>query len=354
VRRPCGGGWPLLCATALALATAASAAALADLRSQTFRAWRATCFSEGGCEAATGDRELASPAEELRLVVERTAPEAPGWHVALELLGAPPSLNRPLVLHFSDGSTVTLDPRTDTQLHRTPERYYIAEPAALAMLLPAMMEGERVRVDYIDVAGEPRAYALSLLGLNAAMLWIEEQLGALGTQRRAVPPGDIPAAEPLPASEGAARAGIPPPVLSTHLAQSGCEDPGSELMAQFEPLIEQLSDTAILYAIPCIAGAYNVAYRLYVRETGEIGGVRTLYFASWDDAHRWSGTDLLYNVAVDGPRLTAFYKGRGLGDCGTLGEWTWVDTGYRLDRYAAQEDCQGVPPERWPVVFPPG
>ncbi|HEX2257408.1 MAG TPA: DUF1176 domain-containing protein [Afifellaceae bacterium] len=324
------------------------------MRSQTFRAWRATCFSEGGCEAATGDRELTPPAEELRLVVERTSAEAPGWHVAMEFLGAPPALNRALTVRFSDGSTIVLDPRTDTRPYRAAERFYVTDPAALATLLTAMMEEERVRVDYIDVAAEPRSYSLSLQGLTAAMLWIEEQLGALGTPRRAVPPRDLPEAEPLPASEGAARAGVPPPVVTTHLAQSGCEDPGTALMSQFEPVIEQLSETAILYAIPCLAGAYNVAYRLYVRETGEIGGVRTLYFATYDDTHNWSGTDLLFNIEVDGPRLTAFYKGRGLGDCGAAGEWTWVETGYRLDRYAAQDDCEGVPPERWPVVFPPG
>jgi hypothetical protein len=329
------------------------AATQAELRSQSFRAWYATCFSEGGCEAATGDREISPPTEELRLVVERAGREAENWYLALEFLGPPPSFNRALSFSFDDGSTVTLMPRDDLRPYRAPERFYVIDPAALTVLLPAMLQGERVRIDYVDLAAEPRSYGLSLLGLAAAMLWMEEQLGVLGTPRRAAPPQDLPEAEPLPVREGAERAGVPPPVVATHLAQTGCEDPGTELMRQFEPVIEQLSQTAILYAIPCIAGAYNVAYRLYVRETGEIGGVRTLYFATYDDAHHWSGTDLLYNIEADGSRLSAFYKGRGVGDCGTAGEWTWVDTGYRLDRFAAQDECRGVPPERWPVVFPP-
>lgn len=357
-----------LCAGAILGAALVWSQAMADLRSQTFRHWHAICFSEAGCEAATGDREPTPPGENLRLVVERTAAEAPGWHLAVEFLGAPPDPKRALTFRFNDGTGVMLSPDTDMQAYRTPERFYITDPGALSELLPALVEseharseyvditklrGEHLRIEYVDVAAEPRSYQLSLEGLSAAMQWIEEQLDVVGTPREAVPPQGLPESAPLPASEAAARAGIPPPIVATHMAQSGCEDPGTDLMQQFEPVVEQVSETAILYAIPCIAGAYNVAYRLYVRETGEIGGVKTLYFATYSDTHHWSGTDLLYNISVDGQKLSAFYKGRGVGDCGTAGEWTWVDYGYRLDRFAAQEECRGVLPEDWPVVFPP-
>ena len=140
-------------------------------------------------------------------------------------------------------------------------------------------------------------------------------------------------------------------VLDRHIAESRCEDPATELMRNFEPVIAQLSKTAILYAIPCTAGAYNIAYRLYMRETGEIGGVETLYFATWSGEYGWGGTDLLFNIDADGPQLSAFYKGRGLGDCGTDGEWVWRDYAFRLLRYAAQDSCEGVLAENWPVIF---
>ena len=122
-------------------------------------------------------------------------------------------------------------------------------------------------------------------------------------------------------------------------------------MRHFAPVIAQLSKTAILYAIPCTAGAYNIAYRLYMRETGEIGGVETLYFATWSGDYGWGGTDLLFNINVDGPRLSALYKGRGLGDCGTNAQWVWRDYAFRLVRYAAQDPCEGIPAENWPVIF---
>ncbi len=140
-------------------------------------------------------------------------------------------------------------------------------------------------------------------------------------------------------------------VLDRHLAESRCEDPATELMRSFEPIIAQLSRTAILYAIPCTVGAYNIAYRLYVRETGEIGGVETLYFATWSGEYGWGGTDLLFNIDADGPRLSAFYKGRGLGDCGTDAKWVWRDYAFRLQRFAAQDTCEGVLSQNWPVIF---
>ncbi len=140
-------------------------------------------------------------------------------------------------------------------------------------------------------------------------------------------------------------------VFDRHVAESRCEDPDTRLMRHFAPVISQLSKTAILYAIPCTAGAYNIAYRLYMRETGEIGGVTTLYFATWSGEYGWGGTDLLFNIDADGPRLSAFYKGRGLGDCGTDAKWIWRDYAYRLLRYAAQDTCDGVQSENWPVIF---
>ena len=140
-------------------------------------------------------------------------------------------------------------------------------------------------------------------------------------------------------------------VLDRHIAESRCEDPATELMRHIGPVIAQLSKTAILYAIPCTVGAFNVSYRLYRRETGEIGGVETLYFATWSQEHGWGGTDLLLNIDADGPRLSAFSKTRSPGDCGNTAQWLWSDNAYRLMRYTAQDTCAGTVDENWPVIF---
>jgi Protein of unknown function (DUF1176) len=186
------------------------------------------------------------------------------------------------------------------------------------------------------------------------MLFIEEQMGLVGELRALAAPEGLAAAEPAARDEAVETVGVPEPVLARHLQTSDCEDPSSELLSNIPPVVQSVSETAILYAIPCTAGAYNVAYRLYLRETGEVGGVQTLYFPTFARDYGWGGTDLLFNVTAEGAKLTAFYKGRGLGDCGTAGEWTFVDYAYRLDRYAAQDSCDGTLPEDWPVIYPAG
>lgn len=64
-------------------------------------------------------------------------------------------------------------------------------------------------------------------------------------------------------------------------------------------IIAAVSQVATLYAIACTAGGSHVTYRLYLRDSGEIGGVEALVFALHDPRFGWSGTDLLVNPAFE-------------------------------------------------------
>lgn len=161
-----------------------------------------------------------------------------------------------------------------------------------------------------------------------------------------------PAPGAAPPSDDAAGQAALDMVMAKHMNESDCEDPASEQMRGRPGLIAALSPTAVLYAVPCTFDGRNLSYRLYARETGEIGGLQTLYFAVWSDAHGWTGTDLLHNVEADGPKLSARFKGGPGGDCGTAAEWTWTEYAYRLDRFAAETACRGRAPADWPVVYP--
>lgn len=141
-------------------------------------------------------------------------------------------------------------------------------------------------------------------------------------------------------------------IMANHFGEGACEDPSSEIMRQHHGVTAGVAPTVDVYVIPCSAGGGNVSYRLYSHEKGEIGGVETLYFATFSAKHGWTGTDLLYNVEVDGPKLKARFKAGPGGDCGTLAEWTWTDYAYRLDRFAAEETCSGRDPSQWKVIYP--
>lgn len=94
-------------------------------------------------------------------------------------------------------------------------------------------------------------------------------------------------------------AGIPEAVIDAHLANLTCEDLASDHMHDRAPVVGALSPVATLYAIPCVAGARETSYRLYLHETGEIGGVHPLYFAVWSPENAWMGTELLRDVRFD-------------------------------------------------------
>jgi uncharacterized protein DUF1176 len=53
--------------------------------------------------------------------------------------------------------------------------------------------------------------------------------------------------------------------------------------------------------------------------------------------------------------LGSFHKGRGVGDCGSIGEWKWTGADFKLTGYWLKEDCDGEPfdsdSKKW-RVFP--
>ena len=336
--------------SAVLLAAAGTAQAANDGQSQIFRQWQAMCFSGGGCEASTGDRGAASAGDTVRLIVERTSAASPGWFIALEFFQRPTRPDRAITFKVPGLADITVSGGRNFRAYRGPQRFYITAPPALKALLPAMLAGDAIEISWFDVTNESRSFNLSLSGVSASLLWIEEQMTMVGMARTAAAPTGLPEAKP-PADNPIRQAGIPEAVLYFHERTSRCELYDDQELEDLGAIIEPLGPTTILYALPCTRAAYNTAYRLYVRDIGEIGGVRTLHFATFSEETNWSGTDLIFNISVNGPRLSAFYKGRGLGDCGTLGDWTWQDYDYRLERFAVQVECSGVPADKWPVIF---
>ena len=141
------------------------------------------------------------------------------------------------------------------------------------------------------------------------------------------PPADAapapPSTEPEP-PVSAALAAVPPPVLDLHAAIAFCEDPAGGLAERHPPVTAELSAAALLVAIPCTGDAAEATFRLYVLETGEIGGIHPLLFALPAASVGWAGTDLLRDVAVgaDG-LLTGTLRDPDQARCVSRGAWRW-------------------------------
>ena len=153
------------------------------------------------------------------------------------------------------------------------------------------------------------------------------------------PPAEGPVARPETADDApalpASLAGVPDPVVAQHVSTTFCEDPSGLALADHAALVAQLGPTAVLVGIPCTGDAARAAFRLYVLETGEIGGVHAQFFALPSKTLGWTGTEVLWSPAMDAEgRLTGTLYDPGEGRCASRGRWRW--TGYALAMETAE------------------
>ncbi len=116
----------------------------------------------------------------------------------------------------------------------------------------------------------------------------------------------------------------------------------------------KLGETQTLYLLPCASGAYNIAYHVYVLDSRYPDSVRRSLFAGYSDEYGWTGRDGLVNAEFDlkTKTLSAFEKARGLGDCGSIPSYRWVEDNWRMIEYRYWGKCDGSRlPEQWPVIF---
>lgn len=108
------------------------------------------------------------------------------------------------------------------------------------------------------------------------------------------------------------------------------------------PFVARLGDDRRLWGAACVSGAYNRGFRLFTTDAAG-ADPREANLPGEDD-------DIAFNPTFDGDGMTlsAFYKGRGPGDCGTSAAWTWNGRAFDAMRRAQMAPCRGVPSNDWP------
>lgn len=200
-------------------------------------------------------------------------------------------------------------------------------------------------------------------GASAAMLWIDERQGRLGTTTALIRRGDRPAATVPPAPV------LPQVNAAPAISQTGFGEEGQTLPAALEALPavkacraetsfrEELSQAVMsarldasteLWAVPCFSGAYNMGHDWYV--TGPGGrNPRPATLPSAAGETSQGTVNGGYDPATR--TISAFSKGRGLGDCGIASTWTWTGQAFVLTEESSMEDCQGMTADVWPTTW---
>lgn len=201
---------------------------------------------------------------------------------------------------------------------------------------------------------------LSLSGAAATLLWIDERQGRLdtpgalirvGQKAVAVQPPALPqvAAAPAVAQGAFGDSGqILPKSLTVLPAVRTCLNDSASPDVRDAVFSAKLGARQELWAVPCGAGAYNLSYAIYLTGPNGQNPVR----AALPQADGATTADLV-NAGYDpGARtLSAFNKGRGVGDCGIAQTWVWTGQAFALTQERSMEDCIGLPPDAWPVAW---
>lgn len=306
--------------------------------SRTFSDWTVTCGNNGDC---TAFGSVADDNGWLRLFMPAGPGAEPVVHVGMWM---------------SDGSvvpTLTIDgqpfaSRIEDDLARIPADRTRA-------VIDALAEGRAAELGTAD-----GSLAVSVSGISAALLWIDERQGRLDTVTALIRKGDAPAST-VPAAPALPEVAAAPAVAQTGLTATQLPDAVEDLdpvrtcrtdtdfNPDFQYDIQQyrLAADTVLWGVPCFMGAYNTGY-LYVLTDNAGASPRIVSLPTTGEAME-TPINPEYDPATR--RLEAFGKGRGLGDCGTVHQWIWTGREFVLEHERVMDACMGVTADLWPVTW---
>lgn len=309
-----------------------------------FRDWQANCDDYANCTATleidADPSDYMSP--DYRLSLSRDAYET-YWLISLTTFATTPADNAELAVLIDDQS-YHFAASSEFAAYGALNEYFLLGKTA-QLLLNQLVPGTSVSFEYADENAATQRIEFSLSGLAAAMMWIDEQQSRVGSERVAeAPPTSVKKVtdrNPAPMPES----------LKTSAPNSTECEPLADLPNGEDGEAYRLDAEHSIYLIPCWAGAYNFSYQVY---TATDDALQLQLFADYNERQGWSGTNTLVNAFYD-PRsqtLSAFYKGRGIGDCGSTGLWQWDQRNFRMLEYTGKYECDGEgDPGDFPVVY---
>jgi hypothetical protein len=247
----------------------------------------------------------------------------------------------------------------------------IEDRRAVARVLVAMKSAETLELILEPKpAGAVVRASISLAGVNAALLWIDERQRRLDTVTALVLRGDKPAstvpappALPLIVPERTTAGGPPPEVLpdtirSEMIRQSAgyCDEDRGGPDSDAKNMV-RLGPGLVLASVRCFSGAYNFARAYFLVEEGPRPVARPALFPrpveqKEEPDKELTPDNVLWNAdfAPNSSEISHFFKGRGIADCGETGVWRWDGHAFQAFSLTEMYSCRGIMAGYWPRV----
>lgn len=326
----------------IACVAAASPSVAADPETRSFRDWRVVCDNGGDCVAYGG--ATGGPTAFVRVSMHAGPDAEPD--VMIGAWGQDSDTRPELVI---DGATRRLAAGPESEWAGVAQ----ARGAEARELLAAMAAGDDMK---LSIAGETAA--VSVTGVSAALLWIDERQGRLNTVTALIRRGNRPASMvPEPPELPRIRA-IPasisqftqrdhpaaPAEVLAHPSVADCREDWGEPVSGDGILYAEVGPSTRVWGVQCYMAAYNAGHVLFL--TDHLGrAVRPLVLSGVDEE-----VEIFTNVDI-GWSITNNVRGRGLGDCGVIQTWTYASRGFELASEHRMDECWGMPPELWPALW---
>lgn len=227
--------------------------------------------------------------------------------------------------------------------------------ADVKKLIDAMKAGQKLTLQY-----NGKTYSYSLSGFVGSLIYMDEQQSLNGTVAALQAKGSKPAPPAPDVSLITTINALPEPIRQDFSAEdSACGTDSGDSFATGGGFNAKIGDGLNLIAMPCGSpGAYNQSYVFYSQSDDKVVQISLPTLS--DDGP--STVDEAWNIdwSQAGKTVTAFFKGRGIGDCGTYDVWKATDDGEGKVRFVLLEerskgDCDGNyagGPQKWPASWP--
>ncbi|MQA23791.1 DUF1176 domain-containing protein [Rugamonas rivuli] len=212
----------------------------------------------------------------------------------------------------------------------------------IARLMPQLLDAETAKV-----SDGKWHWLLSLAGLKAALLKMDDLQGRVGTTTALVKPGTRAASTVLPPlAAPTVRALAMPPAqkgderllaaIVKTIPAGDCDVDFKTEGASADTSAYRLPGGKVLLLLECGRAAYQSWFNVW------IAADKQPYAAKRVTLPGMEGGDLM-NASFENGKLNSYAKGRGVFDCGAAWDWVWTAQGFQLVDVAESNLCRGMP-----------